>query len=53
MDLFNSTKLYLVDVATSYREFGVPSSLAKEWIQQKYEVSEEEAEFACYQAYRY
>ena len=33
MNLFSSTKMDLVEAATSYRDFGVPSSLAKEWVQ--------------------
>ena len=53
MDLFNSKKSELVEVVTSYREFGIPISLAKEWIQQKYGVSEKKAESACHQAYWY
>lgn len=43
----------LVEVATSYREFGIPISLAIKWIQQKYGVSEKKAESACYKAYGY
>ena len=51
MNLFGSNKSELVEVATSYREFGVPFNLSKEWIQQKYGVSEKKAESACSQAY--
>lgn len=53
MNLFSSNKSELVEVATSYHEFGIPFSLAKEWIQQKYGVSEKKAESASYKAYGY
>ena len=53
MNLFNSKESDLVEVATSYREFGVPRNLAEEWIQQKYGVSKKKADYACYQAYGY
>ena len=51
MNLFGFNKSELVEVATSYREFGVPFNLAREWIKQKYCVSEKKAESACSQAY--
>ena len=53
MNFFGSTKWDLVEVASSYRDFGIPRYLAEGWIQQKYEVSKKEAESACYQAYGY
>lgn len=53
MGLFDYKQWDLIEVATSYREFGIPRSLAKDWIQQKYEVSKKEAESACYQVYGY
>lgn len=51
MDLFNSKKSELVEVATSYREFGVPYSLAVEFISSKVNVGEEIVERVCQQVY--
>ena len=47
MNLFGSNKSELVEIATSYREFGVPRSLAEKWIQEKYGVSKKKVDSAC------
>lgn len=39
------------DLARSYRDFGVPYSLAVEWICSKLNVSEKVVEDACQQVY--
>lgn len=53
MGLFDYRQWGLIEVATSYREFGVPRNLAEEWIQDKYYVSQKEADYACQRAYGY
>ena len=40
MGLFDYKQWDLIEVATSYREFGVPRNLAEEFIQDKYYVSQ-------------
>lgn len=39
------------DIARSYRDFGVPKSLAEEWICTKLNVSKELSERACDHVY--
>lgn len=47
-----SDKYYLCeDLARSYRDFGVPYKLAKEWVSSKLEVSEDVSERACDHVY--
>ena len=53
MGLFNYKQWDLIEVATSYREFGVPRYLAEERIKDKYYVSQKEADYACRRAYGY
>ena len=53
MGLFDYKQWDLIEVATSYREFGVPRNLAEEFIQDKYYVSQKKADYACQRAYGY
>ena len=50
-DSQNSAYYICDDLARSYRDFGVPYSLAVEWICSKVNVGEEIVERACQQVY--
>lgn len=47
----NSSYYYCQDVARSYRDFGVPYSLAVEWICSKLKANREVVERACDHVY--
>lgn len=47
----NNTYYDCEDLARSYRDFGVPYSLAVEWIGSKVNASEKVVEDACQQVY--
>lgn len=51
MGLFDYRQWDLIEVATSYRDFGVPYSLAVEFICSKVNVGEEIVERVCQQVY--
>lgn len=50
-DSQNNTYYDCEDLARSYRDFGVPYSLAVEWIRSKVNASEKVVEDACQQVY--
>lgn len=50
-DSQNSVYYQCEEVARSYRDFGVPYSLAVEWIHSKVNASERVVEDACQQVY--
>ena len=50
-DSQNSAYYICEDLARSYRDFGVPYSLAVEWIRSKVNASEKVVEDACHQVY--